>query len=285
MAMPESRWRDRFRRDPRAVAGAATLGLLMTAAWVGPWSLGLDPRVQADPVAQALLPPSAAHWLGTDALSRDVLARALAGAQVSLSVAALAAGIAFVLGLSWGVVAGWRGGGVDGLLMRVVDVLLAIPRVLLLLIVLGFWDERTPLMLGLVLGATSWMGASRLVRADVRSTKHAPWVEAARRLGASEFRIVRVHVLPVAVAHASVAAALAASQALILDAGLAAIGLGIDLPQSSWGTMLASAVNTAQWTWWLWLAPGVPMIVASAAFTAIADAARTSADPRLSTAQ
>ncbi len=280
MRMVESRWRDRLRHEPRLVIGASTLAVLVSVSMIGPLVLGIDPRAQPDPSALALLPPSTAHWLGTDALSRDVLARVLTGARVSLGIAALAASVAFTLGLTWGVVAGWRGGWLDALMMRVVDVLLAIPRVLLLLIIIGFGGDRTALALGLVLGATGWMATSRLVRADVRAITRAPWVEAARALGMREGRVAWVHILPVAIGHASVAAALAASQALVLDAGLAAIGLGIALPQASWGTMLASAVSSATWSWWLWVGPGIPLLIASAAFTAIADGARESADPR-----
>lgn len=280
MPMTDARWRDRLWRDASVRVGVGLVLVLTTLSLIGPLVLGLDPRAQLDPTTLALRPPSGAHWLGTDALSRDVLARVLSGGRVSLAIAALAATVAFTLGLTWGVVAGWRGGWLDALLMRVVDVLLAIPRVLLLLLLIGFGGERTALVLGLVLGATGWMATSRLVRTDVRALKHAPWIDAARAMGMRERRMVWVHVLPVAIGHASVAAALAASHALMLDAGLAAIGLGIALPQASWGTMIASAVNSATWSWWLWVGPGVPLLAASAAFTAIADATRMSADPR-----
>jgi peptide/nickel transport system permease protein len=271
--------------DRGARWGALTLLTLVAVATIGPILLGVDPRAQPDPVGLALRPPSAAAWLGTDALSRDVLARLLVGTRVSLGIAALAALVAFALGTAWGMVAGWRRGWIDSLMMRFVDVMLAIPRVLLLLLILGFWSDRSPLTLGLVLGATGWMATSRLVRSDVRATLTAPWVVAARALGASDARILRVHILPVAMGQASVAAALAASHALMLEAGLAAIGLGIEMPRSSWGTMLASAVTDASWSWWLLAAPGVPLLAASAAFTAIADAARHAADPRLEDAR
>lgn len=267
-------------RDPRVVGALLTLGVLAMLALVGPLLLGLDPRAQPDPIGLALTPPSAAHWLGTDALSRDVLARVLVGTRVSLGIAGVAALVAFVIGTLWGMIAGWRGGVVDTLLMRTVDVILAIPRVLLLLLILGFWSDRSPLTLGLVLGLTGWMATSRLVRSDVRAARSAPWVTAARALGASEARILRVHVLPIAIGQASVAAALAAAQALMLEAGLAAIGLGIEVPRASWGTMLAAAVNGATWSWWMFVGPGVPLLLASASFTAIADAIRAAADPR-----
>jgi len=260
--------------------GAAVLIGVGLFATVAPWWYAVDPNAMPDPVGLAWRPPSSAHWLGTDALGRDVLARLLAGTRVSLAVAALASGVAFCLGTCWGVLAGWRGGVVDTLLMGVVDTLLAIPRVLLLIIILGFWNDRSALVVGVVLGITDWMRTSRLVRADVRAARSAPWVLAARSIGASEGRIMRVHLLPVALRQASVAAAVAAAHALMLEAGLAAIGLGIAVPQASWGTMLASAVTSVTFHWWMFVAAGVPLFLASAACVAVSDAVQARLDPR-----
>jgi ABC-type dipeptide/oligopeptide/nickel transport system permease subunit len=260
------------RRPGPATLAAATLGALALLVLLGPALHGVDPAAQPDPVGLALRAPSAAAWLGTDALSRDLLARVLAGGRVSLAIAATASLLAFGLGTAWGLMAGWRGGWLDALLMRTVDALLALPRVLVLLVLLGFWDARTPLLLGVTLGLTGWMGTSRLVRADVRAAREAPWVLAARALGLREGRILRLHLLPVALRQGRVAAALAAAQALMLDAGLAAIGLGLAPPQASWGTLLAAAISEAQFHWWLLAAPGIPLLVASAAALALADA-------------
>ncbi len=270
-----SPWRDR-----RLPLGVATLAALAIAGLVVPLFYGIDPNAMPDPVGLAWRAPSAAHWLGTDALGRDVLARLLAGTRVSLGVALLASAVAFVVGTLWGLVAGWRGGIVDTVLMGIVDTLLAIPRVLLLLIILGFWEARSALVVGVILGLTDWMRTSRLVRADVRAARTAPWIVAARAIGASDARILRVHLLPVVLRQAAIAAALAAAHALMLEAGLAAIGLGIAVPQASWGTMLVTAVTEVSFYWWLFAAAAVPLFAASAACVAISDAARTLLDPR-----
>ncbi len=269
-----------WRRDRRLRFGLATLVGLGLAGLCAPLLYPVDPNAMPDPVGLAWRAPSAAHWFGTDALGRDVLARLMAGTRVSLSVALLASGVAFVVGTGWGIVAGWRGGVVDTVLMAIVDTCMAIPRVLLLIIILGFWDDRSALVVGVVLGITDWMRTSRLVRADVRAAREAAWVVAARVIGASDLRILRVHLLPIALRHAAIAAALAAAHALMLEAGLAAIGLGVAVPQATWGTMLASAVTGVTFHWWMLAAAGVPLLLASAAFVALSDAAQELLDPR-----
>jgi peptide/nickel transport system permease protein len=278
--MTDARPGPRWRLDATLATALGVLTVLVVAAIVGPWWYGVDPNAQPDPLGLAWKPPSWSHWAGTDALGRDVLARVLAGARVSLGIAVVASGSAFVVGTLWGLLAGWAGRWLDALLMRVADAVLAIPRVLLLLIVLGFWDARTPLAVGLIIGLTGWMPTSRLVRAEVRAARHAPWVLAARAAGASDARILRVHILPVALGQASVAAALAAAHALMLEAGLAAIGVGIAVPMASWGTLLAGAVTTAQFHWWLFVAAGLPLVAASAAALTVSDVAQRRLDPR-----
>jgi ABC-type dipeptide/oligopeptide/nickel transport system permease subunit len=232
---PSPRWR----LDPSFATVLAVLTLLVAAAIVGPWWYGVDPNAQPDPLGLAWKPPSWTHWAGTDALGRDVLARVLAGARVSLGVAVVASGSALLVGTLWGLLA-----------------------------------------VGLIIGLSGWMPTSRLVRADVRTARHAPWVLAARATGASDVRILRVHILPVALGQASVAAALAAAHALMLEAGLAAIGVGIAVPMASWGTLLAGAVTTAQFHWWLFVAAGLPLVAASAAALTLSDGAQRRLDPR-----
>jgi ABC-type dipeptide/oligopeptide/nickel transport system permease subunit len=278
--MAEGRWLARAARDRRMRGGLVILGVLALTALMAPWLSPYDPAAQPDPVGLKLHAPSLAHPLGTDPFSRDVLSRLLAGSGVSLSIALGAAAIALFVGTSWGALAGWQGGRLDGAMMRIVDAGLGLPRVLLLVLVLALWGSLTPASLALVLGLTGWFVTSRLVRAEVRAAKSLPHVLAARALGATDWRVFRVHILPAAVGPALVASALGASHVLVLEAGLAVIGLGLAPPAASWGSVLYDGFTDLRLYWWLVVFPGAAILLASAACTAVADALREAADPR-----
>ena len=162
----------------------------------------------------------------------------------------------------------------------IVDAGLAFPRALVLLLVVAWWGEFSPARLALVLGLSGWFSTSRFVRAEVRAARVLPHVLAARALGGSGWHVVRAHVVPAAISPALVAAAIGASRALTLEAGLAVVGLGIAPPSASWGTILFDGFHDLTLRWWLIVFPGAALVIASAAFTAIADALRESADPR-----
>lgn len=273
-------WLGRAAADWRLRLGAGVLGALALAAIVGPLVAPYAPDAVLDPIGLRLRPPSLAHPFGTDPLSRDVLSRLLAGGITSLGVALGAALVAATLGTAWGSLAGWRGGALDSVMMRIVDAGLGLPRVLLLILVLALWGALTPARLALVLGLTGWFATSRLVRAQVRSERNAPHVRAARALGGTEWHIFTRHVLPATAGPALVAAGVGASHVLMLEAGLAVIGLGIAPPSASWGTLLHDGYTGYSFHWWLVVFPGVAVLAASASFTAISDALREAADPR-----
>ncbi len=265
-ALPSGRW------------GAGILLVLGLAAAVAPAFMA-DPAAMPDVVAGAT-PPSTSHPLGTDHLNRDVLSRVVNGARVSLTVAALAVLLALTVGTAVGLVAGYFGGWIDSLLMRVVDAALAIPRLFVLLLLLVVW-ERIPLYaLVLVLGTTGWFATSRLVRGEVLRLKHEPFVTAAVALGAGAWRTITRHLLPNAAGPILVAATLGVGDVILLESGLSFLGLGIQPPTPSWGGMVLDAqplLLTAPWTA---IFPGAAIVLTVLAVNLMGDALSAALDPR-----
>lgn len=257
-------------------AGRTGLGLglgLAALAIVGPW-LTPDPLAQPDLLGGALLPPSGAHWLGTDQFSRDVLARLAAGARASLAIALGAVAIATALGTLIGLLAGGARGALADVWRRLIDLALGLPRIVILLVLLAALGTLTPATLALVLGLTGWPAIARLVRGETLRLREAGHVEAARALGATPWRILRTDILPGAVAPALVAAALALADALLLEAGLSFLGLGIQPPAPTWGGMILEAREHIGRAPWLLLAPGAALVLATLTATLLGDALR-----------
>jgi peptide/nickel transport system permease protein len=258
--------------------GAGMLLAFGLVAALGPLLLN-DPAAMPDVVAGAT-PPSADHPFGTDQLNRDILARVVGGARVSLTVAGLAVLVALTLGSAVGLVAGYFGGWVDAALMRVVDAALAIPRLFVLLLLLVVW-ERVPLgALVLVLGTTGWFGTSRLVRAEVLRIKPEPFVAAAIALGASPWRMISRHLLPNAAGPVLVAATLGVGDVILLEAGLSFLGLGIQPPTPSWGGMVLEARPILWSAPWTAIFPGAAIVATVLAVNLLGDALSAALDPR-----
>ncbi|HXI21624.1 MAG TPA: ABC transporter permease [Gemmatimonadales bacterium] len=267
---PPGAWR-RVWRDPRGRAGLIILGLLLVTAIAGPWFLP-DPRVQPDVAHGALLPPGPGHLLGTDHLSRDVLSRLVSGGRVSLAVAVGAVFLSVTMGALVGTVAGYAGGWVDGLLMRLVDAALAIPRLFLLLLMVAVMEHLPLTVLILTLGITGWFGTSRLVRAEVIRLRTLDFVRSAEALGASRRRVILRHLLPNVVGPLAAATTLAVGDVILLEAGLSFLGLGVQPPTPSWGGMILdgqSYLATAPWTS---LAPGVAIVIVVLAVNLVGEA-------------
>jgi len=277
IARPEAPF-DRWRRSGGWLGVVVLVGMIAVAL-VGPLALP-DPASQPDIVAGAQ-PPSLAHPFGTDVLSRDVLSRVVSGARISLAIAALAVTLSLVLGATFGLVAGYWGGWVDAVLMRLVDGALAIPRLFLLLLLVTVWDRLTIVPFVLVIGATGWFGTSRLVRAEVLRIKSEPFVQAAQALGAKPARIVRRHLLPNTAGPLLVAATLGVGNVILLEAGLSFLGVGgVRPPTPSWGRMIfegKSVLATAPWTS---IFPGVAIVVTVLAVNLIGEALRDHLDPK-----
>lgn len=265
-------------RDPRGRFGALVLLIVALAALAGPLMLP-DPLSQPDVLA-ASRPPAVSHPFGTDQLSRDVLSRVVTGARISLSVALLAVTLSMTLGATIGVVAGYWGGAIDALLMRLVDGALAIPRLFVLLLLLAVW-ERVPLLsLILLIGVTGWFTTSRLVRGEVLRLREEGYVRAAEALGARRRRIIFRHLLPNALGPLLVAATLAVGDVILLEAGLSFLGLGIQPPTPSWGGMILDSREVMVSAPWTAIFPGLAIVITVLSANLFGDALRDAVDPR-----
>jgi peptide/nickel transport system permease protein len=230
-------------------------------------------------LAERLQGPSAAHWLGTDDLGRDVLARLIFGTRISLSVGFIAVGIALAIGTALGLVAGFRGGWVDTVVMRFVDVMLSIPTIFLILAVLAFLGPSIYNVMA-VIGLTAWPGLARLVRGEVLSIREREYVQAARVAGLPTWRILLVHILPNTVAPILVSATLGVGGAILTESALSFLGLGVQPPTPSWGNVLAIGRDYLHIAWWLSLFPTVAILVTVLAFNLLGEGLRDVLDPR-----
>jgi peptide/nickel transport system permease protein len=269
--------------DRRAVAGAAMLGAAILAAILAPLLAG-DPGLQRDIVATRFLPPlshgpdGVLHLLGTDRLGRDVWARLLFGARISLGVGVLAMLLSVVVGVAVGAVAGLWPRRTGLVLLGLTDFVLALPRVVLLLILASIWQPSAGLVIA-VLGLTGWMTIARLTHAEVRALAARPFVESARALGQRDARVLVRHILPNALTPVIVAAALGVGNTMLLEAGLSFLGLGVQPPTPSWGNLIASGRDTLVNAPWVATAPGVALVFVVIATTLLGDAIRDHLDP------
>lgn len=270
----------RFFAHPQARWGLGVLAFFVAVAVAAPLVTAYDPNRQLGIVTLQNLPPSWLHPLGTDVFSRDVWSRLVYGGRVSLAVSALAMLVAITAGTAVGAIAGYYRRWIDAVLMRLVDLGLAVPRIFLLLAAMALW-ERVPIgALVLLIGATSWFSTSRLVRAEVMSLRTRPFVDAARSLGAGAPRVIFRHLLPSAAAPIIVAATLGIGNVMLLEAGLSFLGIGVHPPVASWGNMIADAQDQIATTPWASLFPGLAIASVVMAFTAVGDALRDALDPR-----
>ena len=253
--------------------------LLVLAALVGPRLWPYSPSAQLDIVRLKNAAPSWSHPLGTDQYSRDLLARILSGAQISLGISTVAVALSMTLGTMYGLVAGYAGGRVDTVMMRALDGLLAIPRVLLVIALVTVWTQVPLWGLIVLIGGTGWFGVSRLVRAETLTARRAVYVDAARALGVTPARILWRHVLPNVLAPVIVSATLAVGNVIVLESGLSYLGAGTREPSASWGAMFTDAMSSSLGTWGL-LFPGIAIVVTAMAFNVLGDALRDILDPR-----
>lgn len=254
----------------------AALGALAVAAVMVPALADRDPLAIQDVLARRLVAPfgrdaaGELHLLGTDRFGRDLLVRTLLAARISLAVGLLGSLIATLLGVAAGAVSGWFRGGVDRLLMSLADTLLSIPRLVLLLLCAALWKPGLNTVI-VVLAATGWMSVARLVRVEVIGLSTTGFVEATRALGSPGLRTLVRHVLPNAAGPALVAATLGVGNAILLESGLAFLGLGVQPPTPSWGNMIAGGRDLIVTAPWVALAPGVALIATTLLCTVIGD--------------
>jgi peptide/nickel transport system permease protein len=258
----------------------AVLVLLVAVAVFAQLITPYAPHAQQDIVELKSQPTSLAHPFGTDSYSRDVLSRVVYGARVSLSVATLAALVAALVGTLYGLVAAMAGTRLDAVLMRLLDALLSIPRLLFLIALLALWNPVPLAGLILLLGFTGWFDVARLVRADALSIREREFVVAARSLGAGRLRIMLQHVLPNVLGPVIVATTLGVANVIALEAGLSFLGIGAREPDASWGTMFHEGASAFSGMWWLALFPGLAMAATAVSFNVLGDSLRRLLDPR-----
>ncbi len=257
------------RRSRRLLwVGLVVVGALVVVALAAPWLTRYDPDAIVVARYHGPLPPGGVHPLGTDALGRDVWARLAYGARTSLFVGGVAMALSLVIGTTTGLVAGYFGGVVDAGLMWVVDLVLTMPS-LLLLIVLATVLPPSLLTIPLVIGVIGWTTFARTVRGEVLTLREREYIQAAHALGASHTRIIFRHLLPEVVPGVVVLAALGMSGAIVVDAGLSYLGLGVPLPRPSWGRMVSDAQTYLAVAPWLVVAPGVSIAIAVIGFNLI----------------
>lgn len=263
--------------NPLAYSGFVIICVIFMLAMLAPWIAPYDPN--AINVKAILLEPSMAHWMGTDGLGRDVLSRMLFGGRVSLLVGLVAVGISTAIGIILGALAGFYRGWVDVVIMRLVDIMLSIPSFFLILAVIAF---LTPSIMNImiVIGLTSWMGVTRLVRAEFLSLCDREYVLASRTLGARDFRLIFRHLLPNSLTPIIVSAVLGVAGAVLMESGLSFLGLGVQAPQASWGNILTDGKEYIQFAWWLSLFPGLAILMTVLGYNLLGEGLRDALDPR-----
>jgi peptide/nickel transport system permease protein len=267
-----------FRTNRFAVVGGLVVLAMFALSFLAPYITPYGPNTLD--AYHVLLPPSAAHWFGTDEVGRDVFTRMVFGARISLMVGFVAIGIATLIGTVVGLVAGYYGGWVDSLLMRLVDVMFCFPTFFLILAVITL---RQPSIVNImvIIGLTGWMGVARLVRAEVLSIRERDYVLAARSIGCSDARIIFRHIMPNALGPVLVYATLGIAGAILTESSLSFLGIGVPPPTPSWGNILASGKEFLEFAWWLFLFPGLAITVTSLSYYLVGEGIRDAIDPRL----
>jgi len=268
----------RFSKNRLAVTGGIIVALLFFVAVFAPLLSPYNP----DDIDRKhiLVSPDIHHPLGTDDLGRDVLSRMIWGSRISLAVGFVAVGIATVIGIIFGALAGFYGGWTERIIMRFIDIMLTIPTFFLILAVIAF-IEPSIWNIMIVIGLTSWMGVARLVRAEFLSIKEREYVLAARALGASDFRIIFKHIMINSMAPVLVSAVLGIAGAVLLESALSFLGLGVRPPTPSWGNILTLGKDNIEIAWWLSVFPGLAILITVLGYNLLGEGVRDSIDPRL----
>ena len=269
---------ERFSRNRMAVTGSVVVAGLFIVAVFAPWLAPYEPTDLN--LKMILTPPSANHLFGTDQLGRDVLSRMIWGSRISLLVGFVSTGIAVLIGIVLGSIAGYYGRWVDTIIMRLVDIMLCFPTFFLILAVIAFLEPSIWNIM-IIIGLTGWMGVTRLVRADFITLKERDFVQAARAIGARDFRIIFIHILPNAMASLLVAATLGIAGAILTESALSFLGIGVQPPMASWGNILTDGKDNIDIAWWLSLFPGLAIFLTVLSYNLLGEAIRDSLDPRL----
>ena len=277
-----SLWQDAVRRliqNRAAMIGGITVLVLVILAIFAPWIAPYSYSYQNLDLGAS--PPSAEHLLGTDVLGRDLLSRLLYGARISLLVGFVATGVALVIGVSWGIIAGYFGGRVDSIMMRIVDVLYGLPFIIFIILLMVIFGRNIWLLFAAI-GAVEWLTIARIVRAQVIGLKNQEFVQAAQVMGVSNFSMFRRHILPNILGPIAIYATLTIPQVMLLEAFLSFLGLGIQPPMSSWGTLIRYGVESMEEYYWLLIYPGLTFTITLFALNFFGDGLRDALDPKTS---
>jgi len=267
----------RFRKNRLAVAGGIIVLCLGIIAFSAPLFAPSPNDIDREHI---LMPPDLHHPLGTDDLGRDVLSRMIWGARISLLVGFVAVGIATLIGVFFGAIAGYYGGWFERIIMRFIDIMLTIPTFFLILAVIAF-VEPSIWNIMIVIGLTGWMGVARLVRAEFLSVKEREYVVAARALGASDVRIIFRHIMINSMAPVLVSAVLGVAGAVLVESALSFLGIGVQPPTPSWGNILTLGKDNIEIAWWLSVFPGLAILITVLGYNLLGEGIRDSIDPRL----
>ena len=282
MSQSSSLWSDALRRlfkNKAAVAGAIVLLVLIVLAAFAPWIAPYPYAYQNLDLGAS--PPSSVHLLGTDVLGRDLLSRILYGARISLLVGFIATTVALIIGVSWGIIAGYAGGKIDSVMMRIVDILYGLPFIIFIILLMVIFG-RNLWLLFLAIGAVEWLTMARIVRAQVLSLKNQEFVLAAQAMGVSNLSMFKRHLLPNILGPVAVYATLTIPQVMLLESFLSFLGLGIQPPMSSWGTLIKDGVESMEEYSWLLIYPGLTFTITLFALNFFVDGLRDALDPKTS---
>jgi oligopeptide transport system permease protein len=282
MANSSSLWSDALRRllkNKAAVGGAIVLLILFVLAALAPWIAPYPYAYQNLDLGAS--PPSAEHLLGTDILGRDLYSRILYGARISLLVGFVATTVALFIGVTWGLIAGYFGGKIDTVMMRIVDVLYGIPFIIFIILLMVVFG-RNLWLLFIAIGAVEWLTMARIVRGQVLSLKNQEFILAAQAMGVSNFSMFKRHLLPNILGPIAVYATLTIPQVMLLESFLSFLGLGIQPPMSSWGTLIKDGVESMEEYSWLLIYPGLTFTITLFALNFFGDGLRDALDPKTS---
>ena len=272
-------WKN-LKRNKMALLGLVIIVIIVLLAIFADQIANYDQVVIKQNLRMRLKPPSAQHWLGTDEFGRDIFARLVHGARVSLKVGILAVGIAIAIGGFLGAVAGYYGGKLDNIIMRIMDIFLAVPSILLAIAIVSALGPNL-LNLMIAVSISSVPRYARIVRAWVWSIRDQQFIEAARAIGANDARIICRHIIPNSLAPVIVQGTLGVAGAILSTAGLSFIGLGIQPPAPEWGSMLSGGRQYLRYAWWVTTFPGVSIMITILSLNLLGDGLRDALDPRL----
>ncbi len=283
-----SLWRDawkRLKKNKLAMVGGVVTLLIIFAALLGPYIVkaynGFDyATIPAERELVEAMPPSLLHPMGTDPQGRDILARVLYGGRISLMVGIISTFVSLIIGVAYGSIAGYLGGRIDNVMMRIVDVMFAIPYMMLVIVLLALF-EKSLFLLFAALGAVSWLTMARIVRGQVLSLKHQEFVEAARSIGVPTWKIILRHLVPNTLSPVIVYATLTVPSVMLQEAFLSYLGLGVQAPLSSWGTLASEGAQNIAIFPWMMIFPGVVMALTLFSLNFVGDGLRDALDPQM----